>query len=313
MNNNTDISNLKEQVKNIYEQIVALQVPSAEKNLMEKTAELLQNTNLIIKQNEQLINLVETVLQRLDFGNNNMLNSQTTQENQTVVETEIIKQEETQQKQEEIITQATEVELPVSECMEKEQSEIPNFDVQQKNIEEENNLEKEEKSQVINRTEKETAKKKETSSVLEFLHTRVIKDTENSEENKPQTNTQETASQRLNNLLKQQENFSVTREQTPETNKETFNQRPTSIGDKFEAANKTNLNFTIGISNKFMLINDLFAGNVQTYESFIDELGKADSLKTSMQIINNARLKHKWAISSSAYATLTDMIQKRFE
>ncbi|MDO5759897.1 MAG: hypothetical protein Q4Q06_02595 [Bacteroidota bacterium] len=296
--NNQDLNNLKDRARDIYEQILALQMPNNEKEdlLLEKYNNLLQNTELIIKQNDRLINLVAEVLQKID-----------SKKEERILETPLVKQEipkKEKPKQEEIIEIIPQQEPIIDQENEEREGKISLED----SFDNSNNKQEDNKQK---QTEYMEPTPKETSSVLEFLHKRVIKDSKVSQE-EIEEKPKETATQRLNNLLNNNEkNIQSLNSIVTEPIAEPTSQ-PKSISDKFEAANKSNLSFTIGMNYKFMFINDLFAGNVQAYESFINELNNSTNLKDSMQIINSARTRYKWAVSSAAYINLTDIIQKRF-
>lgn len=304
--NNQELNNLKQNIRDIYEQILALQIPCEEKEdlLSDKYTQLLQNTQLIIEQNNKLLSLIGEVLSKIDAcKEEKVFASPIIQHNQ------VKKDEEPNIKQKEIIEDIQ------SEEQEIEQEQLPEKEISINDLAEEETEPLEYSQPIQQQTETlKTSTHKETSSVLEFLHTRVIKDSKDSE-NFSKSKQEETASQRLNNLLSQNNkehsnSISILQEQTI---KQTSTSKPKSISDKFEAANKTNLNFTIGMNYKFMFINDLFAGNVQAYENFINELNTASTLKASMQIINSARTRYKWATTSVAYSNLTEIIQQRFE
>lgn len=306
--NNQELNNLKQNIRDLYEQILALQISCEEKKedlLLDKYTQLLQNTQLIIEQNNKLFALVGEVLNKMDSCKEQKKFDDTIIQHKEIKPTESVKQEES------VRNEQTE-----KQCIETEQEELheektaPNEFTEEKENESINYS-----SSTQQQTEApKTSTHKETSSVLEFLHTRVIKDSKESE-NTTKAQQEETASQRLNNLLsqnekKQADQTSIIEEQAIEQNSVA---KPKSISDKFEAANKTNLNFTIGMNYKFMFINDLFAGNVQAYENFINELNAVSTLKDSMQIINSARTRYKWATTSVAYNNLTEIIQQRFE
>ena len=138
-----------------------------------------------------------------------------------------------------------------------------------------------------------------TSSVLEFLHKRVIKDTsrEFNEETIGSTVT------------------STAREITQQIKKDNIlnPNRPKSIAEQFE--NKTNMDLmsAIGVSEKFMFINDLFLGNLREYTGFVNDLNAADSLTDSLTMLDKMQKQKKWAKGSLAYTTLEGIITKRFE
>ncbi|MBP3254579.1 MAG: hypothetical protein J6M30_08750 [Bacteroidales bacterium] len=221
------------------------------KELADKIDLLTENCKRIIEQNEEIIR------------QNNLLLSRNTQMQSEAVAAEVQPVQQASEKKEEIITQK-----------EPEEEIKPVQTVQQ-----------EESVQV---KEQQEAQKK--SSVLEFLHQRVIKD-------KPETTQQET--------------------QTPVSSAQIITEKikkePASIAERFENKNKQDLLTAIGVSEKFMFINDLFQGNVEDYNSFITEINSALNFEQSMQTVAAMQSKRKWAKGSLAYTTLESLIAKRFE
>ena len=127
--------------------------------------------------------------------------------------------------------------------------------------------------------------KTETTSVLEFLRKRVIKDTKDTADTKENTE------------------YSIGG----------ITDKPASIAEKFENKNNSNLKTAVGMSEKFMFINDLFLGDITEYSAFIDELNAQVSLDDAMKYIGVFQDKKKWAKGSLAYTTLENLLKKRFE
>ena len=201
--------------------------------------------------------------------------------------------------------------------------------IKQEEVEKKEELQQEEvkpkQEEVKQEPESQPKQEKETSSVLEFLHKRVIKDnpSKNISESKSKERKSESVTATLNSLFADSEEENIeTKEEKPVTlfdNKEEKDKadvlvdKQESIGDKFASQTKNDLRVAIGINYKFMFINDLFSGDIKEYENFINQLNEKTSFSASMEVINQKRSVFKWATTSPAYANLVDIIQKRFE
>ena len=122
-----------------------------------------------------------------------------------------------------------------------------------------------------------------TSSVLDYLHNNIMKDNEPKQAKKEEY-----------------------------TTLDLFKSQP-SIADAFENKNRSDLRTAIGVSEKFMFINDLFSGDLKAYTNFINMLNDATSVELSMTVIEENRIKRKWIKESMAYTTLENLVQKRFK
>ncbi len=91
-----------------------------------------------------------------------------------------------------------------------------------------------------------------------------------------------------------------------------FSEKPTSIAERFENRTRSDLRTAIGVSEKFLFINDLFSGNLKEYTDFINQLNDLTSWDMSKLVIEETKQKRKWASSSLAYTTLEDLIHRRF-
>ncbi len=119
------------------------------------------------------------------------------------------------------------------------------------------------------------------SSVLSYLHNNIMKDGEEKPKQEP-------------------------------TTLDLFSEKPTSIAERFENRTRSDLRTAIGVSEKFLFINDLFSGNLKEYTDFINQLNDLTSWDMSKLVIEETKQKRKWASSSLAYTTLEDLIHRRF-
>lgn len=308
---NNNLNNLKEQIRDIYDNILALQLPEKEDNplYIQKLDTLLSNVQELINQNKQIINQNEKTYSLLE----NLIEKQK----------EVV-----------VLNAKKEDEQPINI---KEEEPLDIFVLQEENLEniKQEEVEKKEEPQqeevkpkqeeVKQEPESQPKQEKETSSVLEFLHKRVIKDnpSKNISESKSKERKSESVTATLNSLFADSEEENIeTKEEKPVTlfdNKEEKDKadvlvdKQESIGDKFASQTKNDLRVAIGINYKFMFINDLFSGDIKEYENFINQLNEKTSFSASMEVINQKRSVFKWATTSPAYANLVDIIQKRFE
>ncbi len=182
----------------------------------------------------------------------------------------------------EILAQVAELEQQLKEV--KLQAEEPKVQVEEVKPQE---TEREEPKQEPKAVEAEPApeaksEKSDRSSVLSYLHHNIMRD------EKPQT-------------PKGGSTLDLFADKTP------------SIAERFETMNRSDLRTAIGVSEKFMFINDLFSGNLKEYTDFINRLNDLDSWQASKQEIEQTKQKKRWASSSLAYTTLETLIQRRFE
>jgi len=83
-----------------------------------------------------------------------------------------------------------------------------------------------------------------------------------------------------------------------------------NIADKIN--NASNLKDLIGINDKFLFINELFNGDKQAYDEFIDKLSKATDASISNNIIKDSQSKYNWKEDSEAYIKLIELISSKF-
>ena len=316
---NNNLNNIKEQIRNVYDNILNLQLPEKEDNSLyiQKLDTLLSNVQEIITQNKQIITQNEkthSLLEKLIEKQKEVVIENSKKERAEPVN---IKEEEPLD-----IFVLREENLENIKQEKVEKKEEPKQDKVKPQQKVEAKPQQKEIKQALPPEPKQEKQEKETSSVLEFLHKRVIKDNPSKTiadvKSKEQEN--ESVTSTLNSLFADSENEQTEiKQEKPATlfdNKEkaeVLSDKQESIGDRFFSQTKNDLRVAIGINYKFMFINDLFSGDIKEYENFINQLNEMTSFTASMDIINQKRLVYKWAATSPAYANLVDIIQKRFE
>ena len=270
---------------------------------------LISQNNKIIEQNTEILDKISalSISEKISF---NECTNSVNQEEKIAEELvsvsskqEELVREEPKIKEEETISSQSETEPTKQEKEEpKQEVELPKQEVEEPKQEEEI------KQQEISASTTEEQPQK-TTSVLEFLHKRVIKDNPAQETTIPQTETP----QQETDIKPTQSHIQNLTEQIKSEAKLQSNGKTRSIADQFEEKNNRDLSSAIGVSEKFMFINDLFSGNVKEYDTFVKNLNGSASYEESMNIVLSMQAKKRWVKNSVAYTTLENMITKRFE
>ena len=85
----------------------------------------------------------------------------------------------------------------------------------------------------------------------------------------------------------------------------------TNIATRIGQSHK-DLRNTIGVNEKFMFINDLFAGNMRSYTDFISQLNKEENGTDALLLVKQMADTRHWVETSLAYSTLVSIINKKF-
>lgn len=79
-----------------------------------------------------------------------------------------------------------------------------------------------------------------------------------------------------------------------------------------EAALK-DLRTTIGINDKFLLVNELFGGSMEKYNKSIENLNDLKTLNGALIYMNELRIELQWNSSNEAYKKLLELVHRKFE
>lgn len=91
------------------------------------------------------------------------------------------------------------------------------------------------------------------------------------------------------------------------------NKSDSSLGKKFQNKPVDDLKKSIGINEKFAFINELFEGDLNSYNNTIDSLNKCLSLEEANYIISKELLpRYHWDQKGKACMSLLDLIERRF-
>ena len=90
------------------------------------------------------------------------------------------------------------------------------------------------------------------------------------------------------------------------------NAEDVSLADKLKKNPVEDLKKSIGINEKFSFINELFDGDLQSYNSTIDQLNNCSDLFSANQLLTSTAEKLSWEPDSETLKKLSDLIERRF-
>ena len=103
-----------------------------------------------------------------------------------------------------------------------------------------------------------------------------------------------------------------------------YKKEPQTIGDMLELIEDnslaarlqkkpvTDLMTAIGINDKFLLLNELFAGSMEKYNKSIRALNNFPTLLGAITFMNELQIEFQWDVNAEAYKKLKDLVERRF-
>jgi hypothetical protein len=85
-----------------------------------------------------------------------------------------------------------------------------------------------------------------------------------------------------------------------------------SIGNKMQQSHITDLKSAIGINDKFLFINELFKGDLASYNRAIENLNFCHSKQEALEKLNDLRYQFNWSENTGSYLRLTDFLKRRY-
>lgn len=86
-----------------------------------------------------------------------------------------------------------------------------------------------------------------------------------------------------------------------------------SIGGKHQKNPVSDLKKSIGINEKFSFINELFEGDLNSYNNAIEQLNNCNNFQQAMEIISNQLgEKYNWSHEGSTFLQLKNLLARRF-
>ncbi len=85
-----------------------------------------------------------------------------------------------------------------------------------------------------------------------------------------------------------------------------------SIAEKLKENRVHDLKSHIGINEKFLFINELFDGNLRSYEESINRLNNCAAVSQAELILTELRLTHNWDMEENTARAFVDLIRRKF-
>ena len=85
-----------------------------------------------------------------------------------------------------------------------------------------------------------------------------------------------------------------------------------TVADRLSHDQQHNLRKFIGINEKFLLINELFNGDLSRYNSALDELDSMQTLEGANTYLFELQVQNQWADDSDAYLKLKELLGLKF-
>ena len=73
------------------------------------------------------------------------------------------------------------------------------------------------------------------------------------------------------------------------------------------------LKSSIGINDKFLLVNELFNGSMEKYNRSIENLDDLKTLNGALIYLNELRIELQWNSNNEAYKRLIDLVHRKFD
>ena len=85
-----------------------------------------------------------------------------------------------------------------------------------------------------------------------------------------------------------------------------------SLAARLQKKPVTDLMTAIGINDKFLLLNELFAGSMEKYNKSIRALNNFPTLLGAVTFMNELQIEFQWDVNAEAYKKLKDLVERRF-
>ncbi|MBR6775947.1 MAG: hypothetical protein IKM23_09620 [Bacteroidales bacterium] len=85
-----------------------------------------------------------------------------------------------------------------------------------------------------------------------------------------------------------------------------------SLAARLQRKPITDLSTSIGINDKFLLLNELFGGSMEKYNKSIKALNNFPTLMGAKTYMSELQIEFQWDCESEAYKKLSDLVERRF-
>ena len=86
-----------------------------------------------------------------------------------------------------------------------------------------------------------------------------------------------------------------------------------SLAARLQSQTVRDLRSAIGINDKFLFVNELFAGSMEKYTRSIENLDDLKTLNGALIYLNELRIELQWNSSNEAYKKLLELVHHKFE
>ena len=86
-----------------------------------------------------------------------------------------------------------------------------------------------------------------------------------------------------------------------------------SLVDKIQQKEIADIKKEIGINDKFLMINELFEGDMKGYNEVIDQLNTRENQSNAINTLNTLIEKHNWDHENEAFLKLKDFVERRYK
>ena len=86
-----------------------------------------------------------------------------------------------------------------------------------------------------------------------------------------------------------------------------------TLGEKLQHGAVRDLQSAIGINDKFLFVNELFAGSMEKYNRAIENLNDLKTLNGALIYMNELRIELQWNSSNEAYKKLLELVHRKYE
>jgi hypothetical protein len=88
--------------------------------------------------------------------------------------------------------------------------------------------------------------------------------------------------------------------------------REKSFGHRSHPAKSDDLKAAININEKFLIINELFGGNLRDYNETIEKFNSFQDVKMAMEYLDLLRKKNVWDSGSGVFSRLKELVENKF-
>ena len=85
-----------------------------------------------------------------------------------------------------------------------------------------------------------------------------------------------------------------------------------SLADKLKNVHTSDIKTLIGINEKFLMINELFDGNMSEYNDFITQINQFNSKSEASEFVDALNSKKRWKSNLDSLTKLNELIEARY-